>query len=82
MSLAPFWMADISTTFTSLMTGASPPCLSSDSALISSMSSRTSTSSAPTDIDISSIDLVAISSALDAAHQPNVPPPPPASPSA
>ena len=26
MSLAPFWMADISTTLTSLMTGASPPC--------------------------------------------------------
>ena len=63
MSLAPFWMADISTTFTSLMTGASPPCLSSDSALISSMSCRISTSSAPP-TDISSIDRVAISSAL------------------
>ena len=27
MSLAPFWIADISTTFTSWMTGASSPCL-------------------------------------------------------
>ncbi len=44
MSLAPFWIADIRITFTSLMTGASSPCLSSASALISSSSSRTSTS--------------------------------------
>ena len=63
MSLAPFWMADISTTLTSLMTGASPPCRSSDSALISSISWRTSTSSAPASV-ISSIDFAAISSAL------------------
>ena len=35
MSLAPFWIADISTTFTSRTTGASSPCLASASALIS-----------------------------------------------
>ena len=30
MSLAPFWIADISIRLTSRMTGASPPCFSSD----------------------------------------------------
>ena len=35
MSLAPFWIADISTTLTSWTTGASSPCLASASALIS-----------------------------------------------
>ena len=44
MSLAPFEIADIRTTFTSLMTGASSPCRASVSALISSRSSMTSTS--------------------------------------
>ena len=44
MSLAPFWIADISRTFTSRMTGASSPCRASASTLISSRSSSTSTS--------------------------------------
>ena len=76
MSLAPFWMADISTTFTSLMTGASPPCFSSDSALISSRSSSTSTSSLPA--VISAIDWVASSSALLPPPTNPLPTPPPA----
>ena len=36
MSLAPFWIADISIRFTSRMTGASPPCFSSEATSISS----------------------------------------------
>src|SRR4029453_6274917 len=44
MSLAPFEMADIRMTLTSLMTGASSPWRASVSALISSRSSMTSTS--------------------------------------
>ena len=45
MSLAPFWMADISIRFTSRMIGASPPWRSSEATSIWSSSSRTSTSS-------------------------------------
>ena len=65
MSLAPFEMADIRMTLTSLMTGASSPCRVSASALISSRSSMTSTS--PMSDGISSSALVAISRALSVA---------------
>ena len=63
MSLAPFEMADIRITLTSLMTGASSPCRVSASALISSSSSSTSTSPASMS-GISDIARVAISRAL------------------
>ena len=45
MSLAPFWMLEVSTMFTMRMTGASPVCFSSAATSISSRSSRTSTAS-------------------------------------
>ena len=45
MSLAPFWIADASTTFTNRTTGASPPCFSRVTTSRSSVSSRTWTSS-------------------------------------
>ena len=45
MSLAPFWIADISIRFTRRMTGASPLCRSSEATSICSSSSSTSTSS-------------------------------------
>ena len=48
MSLAPFWIADISIRFTSRMTGASPPCFSSEATSICSISSSSSTSSSTT----------------------------------
>ena len=64
MSLAPFWMADIRMTLTSLMTGASSPCRCSASALISSSSASTSTSPASPTSGISSSALVAMSRAL------------------
>ena len=48
MSLAPFWIADISIRLTSRMTGASPPCFSSDATSICSISSSISTSSSTT----------------------------------
>ena len=66
MSLAPFEMADMRMTLTSLMTGASSPCRVSASALISSTSSRISTSSASMS-GISCIARVASSSALSPA---------------
>ena len=66
MSLAPFEIADIRMTLTSLMTGASSPCRASISALISSRSSITSTSPATSAsmVGISVSDRVAMSSAL------------------
>ena len=64
MSLAPFWIADIRITFTSLMTGASSPCLASASALISSNSWRTSTSPASSSSGMFSRAWLAASSAL------------------
>ena len=60
MSLAPFWMADISIRFTSRMTGASPPWRSSDATSMCSSSSSTSTSSGVT-AALSSSALVTIS---------------------
>ena len=60
MSLAPFWIADISIRLTRRMTGASPPCFSSDDTSIWSSSSSTSTSSSTTDA-LSSSALVTIS---------------------
>ena len=60
---SPLEMADISTTLTSRMTGASPPCRSSDATSISSMSWRTSTSSSLI-CGRSSSALVAMSSEL------------------
>ena len=67
MSLAPFWIADIRMTFTSLMTGASSPCLASASALISSNSLRTSTSPGSSSIGMFSRAWLATSSALGPA---------------
>ncbi len=67
MSLAPFWIADIRITFTSLMTGASSPCLASVSALISSNSLRTSTSPGSSSPGMFSSAWLAISSALGPA---------------
>ena len=67
MSLAPFWIADIRITFTSLMTGASSPCLASASALISSNSWRTSTSPASSSSGMFSSAWLAASSALGPA---------------
>ena len=65
MSLAPFEIADIRITFTSLMTGASSPWRVSISALISSMSLSTSTSPPSASVvGISVSERVAISSAL------------------
>ena len=64
MSLAPFWIADIRITFTSLMTGASSPCLASASTLISSNSLRTSTSPASSSSGMFSRAWLAASSAL------------------
>ena len=61
MSLAPFWIADISIRLTSRMTGASPPCFSSEETSICSSSSSTSTSSSTT-AAVSSRALVTISS--------------------
>ena len=48
MSLAPFSMAEASTTLTSRTTGASPPCFSRLRTSTSSGSSSTSTSSSST----------------------------------
>ena len=45
MSLAPFWMLEVSTMFTMRMTGASPVAFSSAATSISSRSSSTSTAS-------------------------------------
>src|ERR687892_619645 len=64
MSLAPFWIADISTTLQSRTTGASSPCLASASALISCISSRTSTSPGS--------DLNVARALLDRRHQHDV----------
>ena len=62
MSLAPFWIADISIRFTSRMTGASPPCFSSVETSICSISSSISTSSSAMSPAVSSSARVTISS--------------------
>ncbi len=67
MSLAPLLIADISITLTIRMTGASSPWRASASTLISSRSSRTSTSPPASICGSSSSALVATSSALGPA---------------